>query len=77
MDIDISDYIGYSASFFIVMSFIMKDLKKIRIINCIGCLLFVIYGVLKGNGVISAMYWPIIIPNVVICFVQIYHLRKG
>ncbi|MBS1571387.1 MAG: uroporphyrinogen decarboxylase [Bacteroidetes bacterium] len=77
MGTSLADILGYLASFFIVISFLMKDLKKIRIINFIGCLLFVFYGVLKGEGQISAMYWPVIIPNVVICFVQIYYLKKG
>lgn len=60
--------IGYSASFFVVMSFVLKNIQHIRIVNFIGCVLFVIYGVMNG------MLWPVIIPNVVICFVQIYYL---
>ncbi|WP_265426751.1 uroporphyrinogen decarboxylase [Chryseobacterium sp. YIM B08800] len=68
MSPEIINYIGYAASVFIVLSFILKDLTKIRIVNCIGCLCFVIYGVFSG------MLWPVIIPNGIICFVQIYHL---
>lgn len=30
--------IGYSASLFIVLSFILKDIRKIRIVNMIGCI---------------------------------------
>lgn len=70
------DYVGYSASIFIVLSFLLKDLKKIRVINLIGCILFVAYGVLKGNGDVAKMYWPIIIPNLILSFVQVYHLLK-
>ena len=76
MGTEISDFMGYGASLFVVLSFMMKDVKKIRIINFIGCSLFVTYGIMKGEGQISAMYWPVIIPNLIICFVQIYHLNK-
>ncbi|MBB4806895.1 hypothetical protein HNP38_002191 [Chryseobacterium defluvii] len=71
MSPEIATYIGYAASFFIVLSFILKDLRKIRIINLIGCICFVIYGTFSG------MLWPVIIPNVLLCFVQIYYLIKG
>lgn len=64
----IVNYIGYAASVFIVLSFILKDLTKIRIVNLIGCICFVIYGIFSG------MLWPVIIPNAIICFVQIYYL---
>lgn len=65
---EIATYIGYSASLFIVLSFILKDIRKIRIVNMIGCICFVIYGIFSG------MLWPVIIPNGLICFIQIYHL---
>jgi hypothetical protein len=62
------EYVGYAASFFVVLSFVLKDIKKIRIVNLIGCVCFVVYGVFNN------MMMPIIIPNVVICFVQVYYL---
>jgi len=68
MSSEITNYIGYAASVFIVLSFILKDLAKIRIVNLVGCICFVIYGIFSG------MLWPVIIPNAIICFVQIYHL---
>ena len=61
---EIASYIGYAASFFIILSFMLKDLKKVRLINLIGCICFVIYGVFSG------MLWPIIIPNAILCFIQ-------
>ena len=65
---NLAEFIGYAASFFVVLSFILKDIRSIRIVNLVGCVCFVVYGVMSG------MLWPIIIPNVVICFVQIYYL---
>ena len=38
------ELVGYSASLFIVISLTMTSIVKLRIINSIGCLLFVIYG---------------------------------
>ncbi|MCI3938737.1 uroporphyrinogen decarboxylase [Chryseobacterium aahli] len=68
MSSEITNYIGYAASVFIILSFILKDLTKIRIVNLVGCICFVIYGIFSG------MLWPVIIPNGIICFVQVYHL---
>ncbi|HCR76171.1 MAG TPA: uroporphyrinogen decarboxylase [Chryseobacterium sp.] len=68
MNSDFAIYIGYSASVFIVLSFILKDVRKIRIVNMIGCICFVIYGIFSG------MLWPVIIPNGLICFIQMYYL---
>ncbi|MBA5247121.1 uroporphyrinogen decarboxylase [Marnyiella aurantia] len=70
MSPEIASYCGYTASVFIVLSFVLKDIKKIRFVNMIGCILFVLYGIYSG------MLWPIIIPNAILCFVQIYHLIK-
>ena len=70
MSPEIASYFGYAASVFIVLSFILKDLKKVRIVNLVGCIFFVIYGVYSG------MLWPIIIPNAVLSFIQIYYLVK-
>lgn len=38
------ELIGILGSVFVLLSFLMKDVRKIRIINIIGALLFVIYG---------------------------------
>ncbi len=48
----------------------MHDIKTLRIINCIGCGLFVFYGILLNNSI------PIIFTNVVIIIVNIYFLLK-
>ncbi len=71
MNPEIANYMGYAASLFVVASFVLKDLKKVRIVNLIGCILFVIYGIFCG------MLWPIIIPNAILCFIQIYHLIRN
>lgn len=67
---EITNFIGYAASFFVVLSFILKDLQKVRVINLIGCVLFVLY------GIFSNYLWPVMIPNGILCFIQAYHLMK-
>ncbi|MEG2100957.1 uroporphyrinogen decarboxylase [Flavobacterium sp. FlaQc-28] len=70
-----ADYIGYLASFFIVGGFLLKDLKKIRLINFFGCMCFVIYGIfLKDYRDINQWLLPVIIPNGILALVQVYHL---
>lgn len=67
MSDDLFDWIGYSASLFIVLSFAVNKLKQVRIINSIGCLCFVIYG-------IYFKIWPVVLPNAILIFIQMYYL---
>nr|WP_166520543.1 uroporphyrinogen decarboxylase [Elizabethkingia argenteiflava] len=64
------EIVGYLASLLIVLGFIPKNILKIRLINFLGCVFFVIYGIYKGY------LWPIIIPNLIICFIQVYYLLQ-
>ncbi|TVZ52133.1 YgjV family protein [Dokdonia sp. Hel_I_53] len=67
MEINPTEIIGYLASLFVLLSFFNKDLRKLRIVNSVGCALFVAYGVLLGSI-------PIIITNVAILLVNGYYL---
>lgn len=40
--------IGIAGTMFVLLSFLMKDIVKIRAINIVGAVLFVIYGLLIG-----------------------------
>ena len=46
MNNNLFEIIGIAGTLFVLLSFLMKDLKKVRIINIIGAILFVIYGIL-------------------------------
>ena len=63
----VTEWVGYAASFVVLLSFVMKDLRRLRFINSVGCMLFVSYGVLLDS-------WPIIITNVAILLINIYYL---
>lgn len=61
------EWIGYLAMAALLISFMMKNVTKLRIINSIGCGIFVLYGVLISG-------WPIVITNVSIVLINFYYL---
>ncbi len=66
--IDTTEIIGYVAMTFLVVSFIPKQIRKVRMINLIACVIFIAYGVMLG------MKWPIVISNGLVGIIQMYHL---
>ncbi len=68
-----TEYVGYLASLMVLLSFTMKDVKKLRLVNMSGCILFIIYGFLMPSFRIGL---PIIIANVAILIINIYYLVK-
>ncbi len=64
-----TEYIGYTASGVVLISFLMKNMNTLRMVNCVGCLLFVTYGVLLESI-------PIIITNLAICGINVFYLIK-
>lgn len=65
-----TEIIGYIASLIVLSSFLMKNIRTLRIANTIGCLIFVVYGVLLGFSI------PIIATNVAIVIINLYYLLK-
>jgi hypothetical protein len=63
------EFIGYAASVFVLLSFLMKRMILLRIINVIGCSLFVLYGVFLWS-------FPIILTNVAIVLVNTYFVVR-
>ncbi|MGX4599545.1 YgjV family protein [Faecalimicrobium sp. JNUCC 81] len=61
------EWIGYSASVLIVISLMMTSIIKLRIINSLGCFLFVIYGM-------YVKAYPVAMSNAVIILINIYNL---
>ena len=66
----IVNIIGYAASLFIVLSFLIKDhLLYIRLTNLVGCALFVIYGYFIHSI-------PVILPNAFLVVVQVVYIWR-
>ena len=70
LGITITEWVGYLASVVLIISFMMKNVHTLRIVNSVGALLFVIYGIML------AISWPIIITNGFILVLNIYYLSK-
>lgn len=67
--ISITEWIGYLAMTTVLISFLMKSIIKLRIVNSLGCLLFVVYGVL-----LNPLSVPIVLTNTVIFCINIYYI---
>ena len=63
------EWIGYLASILITISMFMKDVFKLRFINLVGCILFVIYGLIVRA-------YPVAVAYGIIVFVNLYYLYK-
>ena len=64
------EIIGLIASIFVLISFIPKDIKLIRCINIVGCIVWIIYGILIG----ALSVW---LMNLLVMIVHVYHLIKN
>lgn len=65
------EWVGYAAMATVLVSFLMKSVNKLRIVNALGCLLFVFYGF-----VLQPISKPIIITNVAIFCINLYYILK-
>ena len=63
----IYEIIGYAASLLVALSLTMKSLQKLRIINMIGAIVFIVYGLLIGAI-------PVAFLNTLILGVNVYNL---
>lgn len=70
LGIAFTEWVGYFASFALIISFMMRKIKTLRIINSIGAFLFILYGVMLDIS------WPIIITNGFILLANIFYLAK-
>lgn len=68
LGISYPEWIGYIASLVLIISFMMKNVNKLRTINSVGALIFIVYGIMLG------LAWPIIITNTFILGLNLYHL---
>lgn len=61
------DLIGYGATTIVIIAF-MFDGMKLRILNSIGCLLFITYGLLGDIGI------PILLTNIIILLINLKYI---
>lgn len=65
------EWMGYFAMATVLLSFLMKSVTKLRIVNSFGCLLFVFYGFL-----LQPASRPILITNLAILSINLFYLLK-
>jgi hypothetical protein len=63
------ELIGYAGSLLVAVSLMMKSLVRLRVINMIGAVFFIVYGVLIGAV-------PVAFLNGLILCVNLYNLRQ-
>ncbi|CAH0536714.1 YgjV family protein [Vibrio marisflavi] len=63
------EVIGYAASIMVAISLTMREIVKLRVLNFIGCALFVTYG-------LAIDAWPVVLTNSFIAVVNVYYLTK-
>lgn len=68
-NINLIECLGYVASVLVAISFLMKSMNKLRFVNMVGAICFVIYAV-----AINAI--PVALINFFIVCVNIYYLTK-
>lgn len=65
--IDAVDFLGYAAMVVLLVSFLMKKVTTLRLINTLGCILFAIWGSIIEE-------WPVVITNGSIICINAYYL---
>ncbi len=65
----LASIIGYLATFFVIMSFVMKDIRWLRIISIIGCVLFVVDAYFINSI-------PVALTNGIVALINAVHLYK-
>jgi hypothetical protein len=68
LGLTLTELIGYLASAVVLISFLNRNIIRLRIINAIGCALFVTYGFMLETS------WPIVITNACILLIHAYYL---
>ena len=63
------EILGYVATALVIFSFTIENIKRLRIVNTLGCFLFTIYG-------LYILSIPIIITNMVIMAINLHQLLK-
>lgn len=63
------EWLGYTASILVAISFLMKSINKLRLINTVGAFCFVVYA-------IAIKAFPVALINLFIICVNIYYLTK-
>lgn len=63
------EWIGYLATVFVLASFFFSDVKKLRVVNIIGGIAWMVYGIKAGSS-------SIFVGNLLMVLIHMYKLHK-
>lgn len=63
------EIIGWIATVFIIISFLQKDIIKLRLFSLVGAILWTLYGLIGQS-------WSIVFLNIVITIIQVFWIAK-
>ncbi len=66
-----TELVGYIASALVLISFLFKDIFKLRVVNTMGCVVFIIYGAMLHTS------WPVILTNASIIIINSYYMIQA
>lgn len=64
------EILGYVAMVLVAGSFLLKDVVKLRLVNSVGAVCFVIYGLLIGSVPVAGL-------NIFVVCVNAYYIMKS
>lgn len=64
------EILGYIAMILVASSFLLKDVIKLRLVNTLGAMCFVIYGLMIGSLPVTGL-------NIFVVGVNSYYIWKG
>lgn len=71
------EILAYFASVIILISFMVKDIVLLRLLNTIGCLIFFIYSHYHGRYPLMFLNFMVILVNLVYIYKPLVVLWKG
>lgn len=70
------EIMAYIASLIVLISFIVKDIIMLRLLNMIGCVLFILYSLYHGRYPLVFLNFTIIVVNLIYIYKPIIVLWK-
>lgn len=64
------EILGYVAMILVALSFLLKDVIKLRLVNAVGAICFVVYGLLIGSVPVAGL-------NIFVTCVNVYYIWQG
>lgn len=64
------EILGYVAMILVALSFLLKDVIKLRLVNAVGAICFVVYGLLIGSVPVAGL-------NIFVTCVNAYYIWQG